>query len=60
MNGVLLFASKGLEVWFTFVVRLLVFEAQKALRQSNGGLSSAYSLTYLDFSDLINLFDISK
>lgn len=59
-NGILLFAAKGLEVWFTFVAGLLVYEAQKVLRDSNGGLPPNYSLTYLEFSDLLNLFNISK
>lgn len=59
-NGTLLFAAKGLEVWFTFVAGFLVFEAQKALRESKGGLPSDYSLMDLEFSDILNLIKISK
>lgn len=60
VNGMLLFAAKGLEVWYTFVAGLLVYEAQAVLRASNGGLPDQYSLSYLEFSDLLNLFHVSK
>ncbi|MCJ1268952.1 hypothetical protein MMC22_008840 [Lobaria immixta] len=60
MNGMLLFAAKGLEVWYTFVAGLLVYEAQVVLRESNGGLPEGYKLSYLEFSDLLNLFHVSK
>lgn len=60
MNGILLFAAKGLEVWYTFVAGLLVYDAQVVLRESNGGLPEGYKLSYLEFSDLLNLFHVSK
>lgn len=60
MNGMLLFAAKGLEVWYTFVAGLLVYEAQAVLRASNGGLPDQYSLSHLEFSDLLILFHVSK
>lgn len=60
MNGVLLFVAKALEIWFASVAGHLVYEAQKALRESNGGLPVEYSLTDLEFSDFLNLFEISK
>lgn len=59
-NGMLLFAAKCLEVWFVFVAGLLVYDAQKALRRSNGGLPHDYTLTHLEFSDSLNLFHVSK
>lgn len=49
-NGMLLFAAKFLDVWFTSVAGLLVFEAQKALCKSKGGLPSNYLLMDLEFS----------
>ena len=60
INGMLLFAAKALEVWFTAVAGLLVYEAQSVLRRSNGDLPPDYSLMYLEFSDLLNIFKISK
>ena len=59
-NGVLLFAAKALEVWFTFVAGLLVYEAQMALRESESGLPANYSKIHLEFSDILNLFRIPK
>lgn len=59
-NGVLLFAAKGLEVWFAFVAGLLVYEAQMVLGRSKDGLPKNYSHTYLEFSDILNVLKISK
>ncbi|MCJ1270698.1 hypothetical protein MMC22_010595 [Lobaria immixta] len=60
VNGVLQFASKGLEVWYVFVAGLLIYEAQQVLRKSHRGLPEKYSLTHLEFSDLLNLLNIRK
>ncbi|MCJ1464636.1 hypothetical protein MMC07_003249 [Pseudocyphellaria aurata] len=60
MNGMLLFAAKGLEVWFIFVAGLLVYDAQTILRRSKGDLPPDYALTHLEFSDLLYLFNASK
>lgn len=60
VNGVLQFVSKGLEVWYVFMAGLLIYEAQQVLRKSNRGLPEKYSLTHLEFSDLLNLLNIRK
>lgn len=60
VNGMLLFGAKTLEVWFTFVAGLLVYEVQKVLHESRDGLPKTYLLTHLEFSDLLYLFKISK
>lgn len=57
VNGALLFVQKGVEVWFTAVATLLVYEIAMMFARREGGLPVGYLLAHLEFTDLMNLFN---
>lgn len=57
VNGALLFAQKGIEVWFTAVATLLVYDIAIMIARREGGLPLGYLLSHLEFTDPMNLFN---
>lgn len=57
VNGALLFAQKGIEVWFTAVAALLVYDVAIMIARREGGLPVGYLLSHLEFSDPLNFFN---
>lgn len=57
VTGALLFAQKGIEVWFTAVATLLVYDIAMMFARREGGLPVGYLLAHLEFTDLMNLFN---
>ena len=52
VNGALLFAAKALEVWFTIVIGLFIYDLVVILATRGGGLPLGYLLAHLEFTDL--------
>lgn len=57
VNGALLFAQKGIEVWFTAVATLLVYDIAIMIARREGGLPVGYLLSHLEFTDPMNLLN---
>ena len=57
VNGALLFVQKAVEVWFTAVATLLVYDIAMMFARREGGLPVGYLLAHLEFTDLMNLFN---
>ena len=57
VNGALLFAQKGIEVWFTAVATLLVYDIAMMYARREGGLPVGYLLSHLEFTDPMNVFN---
>ena len=57
--GGLLFAAKALEVWFVFVAVGLVYLITSLLARSEHGIPIGFMLTYVEFSDLLNVLNPS-
>lgn len=57
VNGALLFAQKGVEVWFTMVATLLVFDLAMIFARREGGLPVGYLLAHLEFTDALNVLN---
>lgn len=57
VNGVLLFVQKAIELWFTAVATLLVYDIAMMFARREGGLPIGYLLMHLEFTDLLNLLN---
>lgn len=57
VNGALLFAQKGIEVWFTAVATLLIYDIAMMFARRKGGLPVGYLLAHLEFTDPLNVFN---
>lgn len=57
VNGALLFAQKGVEVWFTAVAALLVYDVAIMIARREGGLPVGYLFSHLEFTDPLNIFN---
>lgn len=57
VNGALLFAQKGIEVWFIAVATLLVYDIAMMIARREDGLPVGYLLSHLEFTDPLNLFN---